>query len=159
MPLNQIGYLSGISATTAGIAGSAIAAWLVKRQGIAFVLALLGGMRTLCFLLFACHALGAVVGAWPLFGAAGFQTLIRYMEIVALYSLFMAVTTSEQPGTDFTILACAQLLVYLAGSMLAGKLADTLGYGALFSLATAISAAAVIATVRMIARSSVGKPA
>ena len=159
VPLNQIGYLSGISATTAGIAGSAIAAWLVKRQGIAFVLALLGGMRTLCFLLFACHALGAVVGAWPLFGAAGFQTLIRYMEIVALYSLFMAVTTSEQPGTDFTILACAQLLVYLAGSMLAGKLADTLGYGALFSLATAISAAAVIATVRMIARSSVGKPA
>jgi MFS transporter (putative signal transducer) len=71
----------------------------------------------------------------------------------------MAVTTSDQPGTDFTILACAQLLVYLAGSMLAGKLADTLGYGALFSLATAISAVAVIATVRMIARSSVGKPA
>ncbi|MBA4219785.1 MAG: MFS transporter [Methylobacterium sp.] len=159
VPLNQIGYLSGISATTAGLAGSAIAAWLVKRRGIAFVLALLGAARTLCFLLFACHALGAVVGAWPLFGAAGFQTLIRYMEIVALYSLFMAVTTSEQPGTDFTILACAQLLVYLAGSMLAGKLADTLGYGALFSLATAISAAAVIATVRMIARSSVGKPA
>ena len=159
VPLNQIGYLSGLSATTAGLAGSAIAAWLVKRRGIAFVLALLGGMRTLCFLLFACHALGAVVGAWPLFGAAGFQTLIRYMEIVALYSLFMAVTTSEQPGTDFTILACAQLLVYLAGSMLAGKLADTLGYGALFSLATAISAVAVLATVRMIARSSVGKPA
>ena len=159
VPLNQIGYLSGISATTAGLAGSAIAAWLVKRRGIAFVLALLGAARTLCFLLFACHALGAVVGAWPLFGAAGFQTLIRYMEIVALYSLFMAVTTSEQPGTDFTILACAQLLVYLAGSMLAGKLADTLGYGALFSLATAISAVAVIATVRMIARSSVGKPA
>lgn len=159
VPLNQIGYLSGISATTAGLAGSAIAAWLVKRRGIAFVLALLGGMRTLCFLLFACHALGAVVGAWPLFGAAGFQTLIRYMEIVALYSLFMAVTTSDQPGTDFTILACAQLLVYLAGSMLAGKLADTLGYGALFCLATAISAVAVIATVRMIARSSVGKPA
>ena len=44
-------------------------------------------------------------------------------------------------------------------SMLAGKLADTLGYGALFCLATAISAVAVIATVRMIARSSVGKPA
>ncbi|MCV9937818.1 MFS transporter [Boseaceae bacterium BT-24-1] len=159
VPLNQIGYLSGISATTAGLAGSAIAAWLVKRQGVAFVLALLGAARTLCFLLFACHALGAVVGAWPLFGAAGFQTLIRYMEIVALYSLFMAVTTSDQPGTDFTILACAQLLVYLAGSMLAGKLADTLGYSALFSLATAISGIAVIATVRMIARSSVGKPA
>lgn len=158
VPLNQIGYLSGISATTAGLAGSAIAALLVKRRGITFVLALLGGMRTLCFLLFACHALGAVVGAWPLFGAAGFQTLIRYMEIVALYSLFMAVTSSDQPGTDFTILACAQMLVYLAGSMLAGKLADALGYGALFSLATAISAAAVVATVIMIRPGKPGRP-
>lgn len=155
IPLDQIGYLSGLSATTAGLAGSAIAAWMVKRQGLSFVLALLGGMRTICFALFAAHALGAVVGIWPLFGAAGFQTLIRYMEIVALYSLFMAVTTSDQPGTDFTILACAQLLVYLAGSMLAGKLADAMGYGVLFSLATAISAIAVIATVRMLAQAKI----
>lgn len=155
IPLDQIGYLSGLSATTAGLAGSAIAAWMVKRQGLSFVLALLGGMRTICFALFAAHALGAVVGVWPLFGAAGFQTLIRYMEIVALYSLFMAVTTSDQPGTDFTILACAQLLVYLAGSMLAGKLADAMGYGFLFSLATAISAIAVIATVRMLAQAKI----
>lgn len=155
IPLDQIGYLSGLSATTAGLAGSAIAAWMVKRQGLSFVLALLGGMRTICFALFAAHALGAVVGVWPLFGAAGFQTLIRYMEIVALYSLFMAVTTSDQPGTDFTILACAQLLVYLAGSMLAGKLADTMGYGVLFSLATAISAIAVIATVRMLSQAKI----
>ena len=159
IPLDQIGYLSGLSATTAGLAGSAIAAWMVKRQGLSFVLALLGGMRTVCFALFAAHALGAVVGVWPLFGAAGFQTLIRYMEIVALYSLFMAVTTSDQPGTDFTILACAQLLVYLAGSMLAGKLADAMGYGFLFSLATAISAIAVIATVRMLSQAKIMQPA
>jgi PAT family beta-lactamase induction signal transducer AmpG len=158
IPLDQIGYLSGLSATTAGLAGSAIAAWMVQRQGLSFVLALLGGMRTICFALFAAHALGAVVGVWPLFGAAGFQTLIRYMEIVALYSLFMAVTTSDQPGTDFTILACAQLLVYLAGSMLAGKLADAMGYGVLFSLATAISAIAVIATVRMLAQAKIMQP-
>ena len=159
IPLDQIGYLSGLSATTAGLAGSAIAAWMVKRQGLSFVLALLGGLRTLCFALFTAHALGAVVGVWPLFGAAGFQTLIRYMEIVALYSLFMAVTTSEQPGTDFTILACAQLLVYLAGSMLAGKLADVMGYGFLFGLATAISAIAVIATIRMLAQARIMRPA
>ncbi len=151
VPLTQIGYLSGLSATTAGLGGSILAAWMVKTRGLGFVLALLGGLRTLCFLLFAGHALGVITGSWPLFGAAGFQTLIRYMEIVALYSLFMAVTTSDQPGTDFTILACAQLLIYLAGSMMAGKLADLLGYGWLFSIATAISAVAVLATVRMLA--------
>lgn len=159
VPLTQIGYLSGLSATTAGLGGSILAAWMVKTRGLGFVLALLGGLRTLCFLLFAGHALGVVTGAWPLFGAAGFQTLIRYMEIVALYSLFMAVTTSDQPGTDFTILACAQLLVYLGGSMMAGKLADTLGYGWLFSIATAISAVAVLATVRILAATASGRKA
>lgn len=72
------------------------------------------------------------------------------MEIVALYSLFMSVTSSDQPGTDFTILSCAQLIVYLVGSMLAGRLADMLGYSALFTLATVLSGIAVVATYRML---------
>jgi len=155
VPLDQIGYLSGLSAATAGLAGSAIAALLVKHFGTAATLGLLGGLRTLCFALFSAHALGVVTGYWPLFGAAGFQTLIRYMEIVALYSLFMAVTSKEQPGTDFTILACAQLVVYLVGSLISGKLADLMGYGALFSVATLLSGIAVIATIRLL--TSVGR--
>ena len=152
VPLDVIGTISGLSAATAGLAGSALAAWLVGQIGLAKVLGLLGGMRTLCFLLFCLHALGSLVGWGPLFGAAAFQTLIRYMEIVALYSLFMAVTSSEQPGTDFTILACAQLVVYLVGSLAAGRLADAFGYPALFGLATLLSALAVGLTVRMLAR-------
>ncbi|MGU3399672.1 MFS transporter [Brucellaceae bacterium D45D] len=150
VPLDIIGYLSGTSAATAGIAGSAIAAVLLKRWGVAPILRLLGGLRTICFLLFALHAFGALGGIWPLYGASAFQTIIRYMEIVALYSLFMSVTSSDQPGTDFTILACAQIIVYLAGSMLSGVLADHLGYGLLFALAAALSALAVIATIKML---------
>lgn len=157
VPLNQIGYLSGTAAATAGIAGSAIAAWLIKRRGLSFVLSLLGGMRTLCFLLFALHAFGMITGKEALFGAAGFQTLIRYMEIVALYSLFMAVSSSDQPGTDFTILACAQLVVYLAGSMLSGRIADWLGYGPLFALSTLLSAIAVLATLHMLRHVRLGQ--
>ncbi|AWN40306.1 MFS transporter [Methylobacterium durans] len=159
VPLNQIGYLSGLSAATAGLAGSAVAALLVRRCGTAATLGLLGTLRTLCFALFAAHALGTVVGLWPLFGAAGFQTLIRYMEIVALYSLFMAVSSPEQPGTDFTILACAQLVVYLVGSLISGKLADLLGYGALFGLATLLSGVATVATVRLLASARPGQAA
>jgi MFS transporter (putative signal transducer) len=152
VPLNQIGYLSGISAATAGLAGSAIAAWVIRKRGLSFVLSLLGGMRTVCFLLFALHAFGLITGKEALFGAAGFQTLIRYMEIVALYSLFMAVSSSDQPGTDFTILACAQLVVYLAGSLLSGRIADWIGYGWLFALSTALSALAVIVTLDLLRR-------
>lgn len=146
VPLDAVGYLSGLSAATAGLAGSALAAFLLVRLGARHVLNLLGGLRTVCFLLFTLHALGTLSGYVPLFGAAAFQTLIRYMEIVALYSVFMASASKEQPGTDFTILACAQLVIYLIGSSLAGILADRLGYSTLFGLATTLSAAAILLT-------------
>ena len=152
VPLTQIGYLSGIAATTAGLAGAAIAAVLLQRLGTSWTLGFLGLLRTICFALFAAHALGIITGLTAIFGAAGFQTLIRYMEIVALYSLFMSVASKEQPGTDFTILACAQLIVYFAGSMMSGKIADLLGYGALFSLAALLSLIAVLVTTRILAK-------
>ncbi|MGB3503520.1 MAG: MFS transporter [Mesorhizobium sp.] len=150
VPLDIIGYLSGGAALTVGLGGSFLAAFMLQKRGATSVLGLLGTLRTICFALFMLHAFGVLGGFWPIFGASFFQTLIRYMEIVALYSLFMSVTTSDQPGTDFTILSCAQLIVYLVGSMIAGTLADAMGYGALFTLATVLSAIAVIATYRML---------
>jgi MFS transporter, putative signal transducer len=144
VPLDVVGYISGGAAATAGLIGSGVAALLMVRLGGARVLTLLGGLRTLCFALFALHAFDIVTG-WPaLFGAAAFQTLIRYMEIVALYSLFMTASSPDQPGTDFTVLACAQLVVYLLGSFAAGAIADRVGYGALFSIAAALSLLAVV---------------
>jgi PAT family beta-lactamase induction signal transducer AmpG len=152
VPLDWIGYISGGGAVTAGLAGSVVAAVLVRRIGTGGVLILLGILRTACFALFALHALEWITGYVPLFGAAASQTLIRYMEIVALYSLFMSVSSSDQPGTDFTILACAQLGVYLIGSLVAGKLADALGYGALFGIAAALSAVAVVLTAGLLSK-------
>lgn len=152
LPLSAIGYLSGISAATAGIAGSFVAAMLVRRSGAGGTLLLLGTLRTVCFLLFALHAVGQVTGIWALLGAAGFQTLIRYMEIVALYSLFMAVSSKDQPGTDFTILSCAQIIIYLVGSMMAGAIADRIGYSALFFIATLVSGLAVVLTAHLVSR-------
>ncbi|MDF2996293.1 MAG: putative transrane transport protein [Xanthobacteraceae bacterium] len=154
VPLDIVGYLSGGAAATAGLIGSGLAAILMLRLGAAGVLTLLGLLRTLCFALFAAHALDLVTG-WPaLFGAAAFQTLIRYMEIVALYGLFMAVASKAQPGTDFTVLACAQLVIFLIGSSIAGVLADQMGYGALFALAAVLSLAAVIFTRARLRRQS-----
>lgn len=150
VPLDWIGYLSGGAAVTVGLGGSFVAALLLRRYGSASVLALLGGLRTVCFAIFMLHAFALFSGAAPIFGASFLQTMVRYMEIVALYSLFMSVTSSQQPGTDFTILSCAQLIVYLVGSMVAGRLADMMGYGPLFALATAISGIAVIMTYGML---------
>ncbi|AMY68249.1 Anhydromuropeptide permease [Frigidibacter albus] len=148
MSLDWIGYLSGASAATVGLGGSALAALAVRRHGPHGTLVLLGSLRSLCFAVFALHSLGILGGLYPIGTAAVFQTMIRYMEIVALYSLFMQVCSSDQPGTDFTLLACAQLIVYQLGGMAAGHLAEALGYGGLFVLATAISMLATWATRR-----------
>ncbi|MFN4167238.1 MAG: MFS transporter [Pannonibacter phragmitetus] len=152
LPLSWIGYLSGASAATAGLLGSVVAVGLMRWQGTRTALITLGGLRTICFLMFALHALGLSDSLYTVIGAAGFQTLIRYMEIVVLYSLFMSVSSKDQPGTDFTILACAQLVVYLAGASVSGVLADKLGYGTLFTLSTALSGLAVLLTATLLRR-------
>lgn len=152
LPLSWIGYLSGGSAATAGLIGSVAAVGLIRWQGTTAALITLGVLRTLCFLMFTTHAIGLSDSIYTVMGAAGFQTFIRYMEIVVLYSLFMSVSSREQPGTDFTLLACAQLLVYLIGSSVSGVLADRLGYGALFVISTSLSALAVLLTAVLLYR-------
>lgn len=58
----------------------------------------------------------------------------------------MKFASSDQPGTDFTILACAELLIYLIGSSVAGYLADKFGYADLFMLATVLSVLGITLT-------------
>ncbi len=99
------------------MAGTALVAWLLQRRGPAVSLGVIGTLRVLACLIFTLHAAGLLPGLSLLFGAAALQTLIRYTELVVLFSLFMAVASPAQPGTDFTILACAQYAAYLLGSV------------------------------------------
>jgi PAT family beta-lactamase induction signal transducer AmpG len=152
LPLSWIGYLSGGAAATAGLIGAALAALLIRGFGLTATLVLLGFLRTLCFLIFAFNAAEIWPGFTTAMSVSAFQTFLRYMELVAIYSLFMKVSSPGQPGTDFTILACAELLVYLVGTSTAGFIADTLGYVDLFSIATAISLAGVWVTIVVLNR-------
>jgi MFS transporter, PAT family, beta-lactamase induction signal transducer AmpG len=150
VPTDWIGYMSGGAAATAGLLGAAIAALLIRKAGLAATLILLGGLRSLCFLAFALNAFGVWPGVAIAMSASAFQTLIRYMELVAIYSFFMASSSDDQPGTDFTILSCAELVVYLIGTSIAGYLADQFGYAALFSSATVISVLGIGLSVWML---------
>lgn len=139
VPTDWIGYLSGSAAATAGLFGVVIAALIIRKAGLTATLVLLGGLRSLCFLAFALNAFGVWPGIAIAMSASAFQTLIRYMELVAIYSFFMKAASKDQPGTDFTILTCAELIIYMLGASIAGYLADHLGYATLFSTATVIS--------------------
>lgn len=139
LPLPWIGYLSGASAATAGLVGAVLAALLIRATGLFSTLIILGLARSICFLALTFNAGEIWPGIEVAMAASAFQTFLRYMELVAIYSLFMKFSSSEQPGTDFTILACAELLIYLIGSSVAGYLADKFGYMDLFMLATVLS--------------------
>ena len=152
VPTAWIGYLSGTSAATAGLAGAMLAALIIRRLGLGPTLLLLGGLRSLCFLAFSLNAFGLAPGIAVALAASGFQTLIRYMELVAIYSFFMKSASDDQPGTDFTLLACAELVVYIIGTSLAGIIADRVGYAWLFSLATVISVLGIALSLIMLRR-------
>ena len=72
------------------------------------------------------------------------------MEVVGLYSLYMGASSRNQPATDFTILSCAQLIIYMLASMISGALADAFGYAPLFTFATLLSLVGLIWCMRQI---------
>jgi MFS transporter, putative signal transducer len=95
-------------------------------------------IRTLCFAGYMVAAQTGMPDA-ALIGLSALNTFSRYMEIVGLYTAFIRTASLDQAGTDFTILASANLLTYVLGSMTAGVLASAFGYGPLFTIATVLS--------------------
>jgi PAT family beta-lactamase induction signal transducer AmpG len=137
--LSEAGLLTGSAAAIAGLVGSAVATrWLQHRQQHQVLLGL-SGLRVLCYVLFALHAAGALGGTMSLGLLALGLAMLRYMEMVALYALFMTTASPRQPGTDFSILVCAELLSYMLSSMAGGFIAKQLGFVGLFSVASGLA--------------------
>ncbi|WP_428246678.1 MFS transporter [Ferrovibrio sp.] len=150
LSLELIGYLSGAAAVTAGLLGAALAAWTIRRLGLWQTILALGLLRTAVF--FGCWLYATLPLDWHplLIILVACNTISRYMEIVALYSLFMGAAARERAGTDFSLLSCAQLFVFMAGALISGVLTDALGYPGLFAIATVLSVLSLWAALRKV---------
>ncbi len=144
LSLSALGLLSGGAAATVGLGGAAIAALLIANTGLKRFLWGIGLSRTVCFVGFFVAAFLVTVSPWFLVGLSFLNTVIRYMELVGLYSLFMKGSSKGQAATDFTFLACANLFVYMLGSMLSGVIARSYGYEVLFGLASVLSLIGIV---------------
>ncbi|WP_460480162.1 MFS transporter [Comamonas humi] len=151
LSLSQVGMLGGAGAAIAGLVGSALAALWLRRRSRDEVLLALGGMRLLVFGLFLLHSLHWLGAGLPLVVLAVALSLQRYMEMVVLYALFMSVSNRDQPGTDFTILACAEFFSYMLSSMAGGFIAKQLGFSGLFGVSCALAAFSWLATFKLLA--------
>ena len=150
LSLTAVGLVSGGSAATVGLVGSVLAAVVIRKLGLRPCLWGLGLGRTVIYAGFTLFAALQIGGTVTLIGLALLHTLSRYMEIVALYSLFMGLCSRHQAATDFTLLSCAQLLVYMGGAMVSGAVADAVGYANLFAIGTALSFAGIVLAMRQI---------
>lgn len=139
LTLSQIGMISGGGAACVGLVGSLIAVYVMGRYSLFSSLALVGILRSLCFLCFALAAALPLFGQWGLAVISFFMTFMRYLELSVLYATYMRWSQLSQAGTDFTFLTSITLLMYMLGGFVAGIIAESLGYVMLFSLATCLS--------------------
>ncbi|MES0812683.1 MFS transporter [Roseibium sp. SCPC15] len=150
--LSQIGLISGGAAACVGLGGSAIAVVVIKSFGLRCFFWTIGLSRTVCFAGYAAFAWQIFGTSEPalavLIGLSAFNTFIRYMELVGLYTAFMRFASLEQAGTDFTFLSCSNLLVYMIGSMAAGVIGQAFGFSFLFSLAVGLSVVSILIAMR-----------
>ena len=68
----------------------------------------------------------------------------------------MASSSRRQPGTDFSIFACAELLSYMLSSMAGGFIAKQFQFSGLFATATAIAVGCWLATAALLRRHARG---
>ncbi|MFN4164778.1 MAG: MFS transporter [Ferrovibrio sp.] len=150
LSLEVIGYLTGASAATAGLFGAVVAAWTIRRYGLWHTILGLGLLRSVVFLGCGIYAALGLQMHTLLIGLIVSNTVSRYMEVVALYTLFMGAAAKERAGTDFTLLSCAQLFIFMAGSLVSGVLADATGYVGLFAVATLLLVLSLWAAMRRV---------
>lgn len=154
LSLSEVGTLSGTAAITAGLLGSAVAAWWLQRGAHLRVLLGLCLIRVACYALFGLHSGGLLGGTQTLIGLALILSMLRYMEMVALYALFMRAASPGQPGTDFTVLVCAELLTYMLSSMAGGAIAQQLSFTGLFVVATVLGLLSLLLTPVLMRRAA-----
>lgn len=156
LSLSQVGTLSGTAAVTAGLLGSVVAAWWLRRSSQLTVLLGLCVIRVGCYVLFGMHASGHLGGSEVLVVLALTLSMLRYMEMVALYALFMGASSQKQPGTDFSVFVCAELFTYMVSSMAGGAIAQQLSFTGLFAVATGLGVMSLVLTPTLLRKAQHG---
>ena len=139
IPLSTIGIIMGTGSAIIGIFGAALISYLFNFYRETTLLTLLAIIRGFCYFSLGFISLYKLDNQIIIFGVILLNMASRLMEMVVLYTIFMKFSSKDQAGTDFTILVCVELLIYILGMSISGFLAANIGYSMLFILGGAIS--------------------
>lgn len=164
--LPEIGVLFSVVGAIVGIGAALTAGWLIKKQGALTWLYRAGCLRSvsyvivilvLCFREDLSHQLGWFgydLFATSLGGAILLMLAIRYLSMTALYTIFMNYSSKKQAGTDFTMFASVELLVFFVGGASSGFLGHYLGYYYLYLLLVVVSVVSMLLLPSIVAKIS-----
>ncbi|KEI34897.1 AmpG permease [Francisella sp. W12-1067] len=139
IPLSTIGVVMGTGSAIIGIFGAAVISYLFNFYKETALLTLLAIIRGFCYFSLGFISFSGIDNSTIIFSIVLLNMTSRLMEMIVLYTIFMKFSSKNQAGTDFTILICFELLIYILGMSVSGFLAANIGYSMLFTLGGAIS--------------------
>ncbi|MGD1876079.1 MAG: MFS transporter [Kiloniellaceae bacterium] len=131
----QLGFLTGTLGTLLCLSCVVLVGLPIRRWGARPTLFTLLGLQVAIYTLF-CLAALAPLSAELLSALFLAKAVIIAASFVALYTVAMDWTSPRQAGIDFTLFQCADALVSVVAGLGSGLIAQHLGYGVCFALAS-----------------------
>ena len=150
MGFEQIGFLLGVAAPVAALAGAIVAGGLANRLGRLNSLLIFGGFQTasaLGYLLLT--AKGTAPPTQFILPVIVIDHFISGMTTVALFSVMMDWSRKTHGGTDYTCMDCVGVFAMMFGAGLSYWLASEGGYGMSFGVALPLIGLSVFAVWRL----------
>ncbi|MFD6397259.1 MFS transporter [Nocardia sp. NPDC060249] len=138
LDLGEIALIKGVLSSAGALAGAGMGGWLAYRYGRRRALLIGGVTQTASIALYLFASLG--FGGFELLVAASLaEHVFGGAATVAVFALMMDASEPDHAGSDYTLLACAIVVVQGVAGMAAGLIGDLAGYPTLFATGLLLS--------------------
>ena len=142
--LGELGLLSGLGSVSLGLLGALTGGAVVRRFGSRRVLvSAVLAQASLLALVSVAAGTGLVAPAQVAPFAMVTSSAVMALGFEALYAQFMRWSDPRQGGVDFTLLQCMDAAMSMLAGLVAGVIAEWLGYGIFFCIASVVSVSTV----------------
>lgn len=151
LDLGEIALIKGVLSSAGALAGAALGGWLAYRFGRRQALLIGGVTQTASIALYLFASLG--LGGFELLVAASLaEHIFGGAATVAVFALMMDASEPDHAGSDYTLMACAIVVVQGVAGMAAGLIGDLAGYPAIFGTGLVLSGLGCAAMILGLAR-------
>ncbi|NEQ81645.1 MAG: MFS transporter [Moorea sp. SIO2I5] len=150
LSMADIGWMTGIVGSAAGIIGSLLAGGLMEPLGRQRALVWFGIFQAIAVLALTLPAIG-ISNPVVLYGVSTSEVFARSLASTALFTVMMDKSRPETPGSDYTLQSSVYIIGHHVGvPALSGFIAAAWGYTSVFAIGFAICLASVWLATKII---------